>query len=692
MNHFEIEQSNMNNRKLLVAALCAASITFSACNKKQETQTNEEIVPAINLADMDTLVRPQDDFYHYVNGGWIKANPLKPAYSRFGTFDVLRDRSLEQIHGIVDELAQGSYKAGTNEYRVSVLYKQAIDSVKRNELGAQPILDELKAIEAIDSREALVDFAAQQDNKGDATFFGTYVMADAENSDMNIFNLNQTGLALGNKEYYTDPKNAEIIKAYNQYIERIAQLAGYSAEDAQRIAKNNIAISNVLADMCYSQTELRDVERNFNKVEVKQFVADNPGFDWARYIEGRNLQNLESWNGGQLDFFKKFSKWFPTADLQALKDYLLAQTIDGYASYLSDDFVQASFDFYSTTLSGVKEMHPRWRRAVNLLNGTLGEALGEVYVKKYFPAEAKERMETMISNLQAALKDRISQLEWMSGDTKQKAIEKLSNFTVKIGYPDKWKDYSKLNISEDNSFVENLRCAIQFEHDFNMSELGQPVDRSRWLMNPQDVNAYYMPTTNEICFPAGILQPPFFNINADDAVNYGAIGVVIGHEMTHGFDDQGSAFDAVGNMNNWWTDADKNNFKTSTERLAQQFSQIKINDNLNADGHLTLGENIADQGGLLVSYLALQKQLEGKTVEKIDGFTPAQRFFIGYARVWGQNITPEEEVRLTKIDPHSLGINRVNQALKNVDAFYEAFNVQPGDPMYIAPEERVVVW
>ena len=373
----------MNNRKLLVAALCAASITLSACSKKQGT--NEEIVPAINLADMDTLVRPQDDFYHYVNGGWIKANPLKPAYSSFGAFDVLSDRSIEQIHGIVDELAQGSYKAGSNEYRVSVLYKQAIDSVKRNELGAQPILDELKSIEAINSKKALVDFAAQQDNKGDETFFGTYVMADAENSDMNIFNLKQTSLALGNKEYYTDPKNGEIIKAYNQYIERIAQLAGYSGEEAQRIAKNNIAVSTQLAKMCYSQTELRDVTRNFNKVQIKKFVADNPGFDWARYIKGRNLQTLESWNAGQLKFFKDFSKWFPTADLQALKDYVLAQTIDGYADYLSDDFVQANFDFYSKTLSGIKEMHPRWRRAVNLLNGTLGEALGEIYVKKYFP-------------------------------------------------------------------------------------------------------------------------------------------------------------------------------------------------------------------------------------------------------------------------------------------------------------------
>ncbi|EEK17619.1 peptidase family M13, partial [Porphyromonas uenonis 60-3] len=360
--------------------------------------------------------------------------------------------------------------------------------------------------------------------------------------------------------------------------------------------------------------------------------------------------------------------------------------------YLSDDFVQANFDFYSKTLSGIKEMHPRWRRAVNLLNGTLGEALGEVYVKKYFPEEAKERMKTMVSNLQSALKDRISQLKWMSDETKQKAIEKLSNFTVKIGYPDKWKDYSQLNISEDKSFVDNVRSAIQFEHDFNMSELGQPVDRSRWYMNPQEVNAYYRTSTNEICFPAGILQPPFFNINADDAVNYGAIGVVIGHEMTHGFDDQGSEFDAVGNMHNWWTEADKQNFKTSTERLAQQYSKIKVNDHLNADGHLTLGENIADQGGLLVSYLALQKQLNGKKVDKIDGFTPAQRFFIGYARIWGQNITPEEEVRLTKIDTHSLGNNRVNQALKNIDAFYEAFNVQPGDPMYIAPEERVLVW
>ena len=682
----------MNNCKLLVAALCVASISLSSCSKKQGAQTGEELVPAINLADMDTLIRPQDDFYHYVNGGWIKANPLKPAYSRYGTFDILQDRSLDQIHEIVDELAKGTYKPNTNEYRVSVLYKQAIDSIKRNELGAQPILEELKMIEAIGTKEALIDFAAQEDNKGASTLFGTYVMADAENSDMNIFNLNQTGLALGNKEYYTDPANKDIIEAYNKYIERIATLAGYSAEEAERIAKNNISVSIKIADMCYSQTELRDVARNFNKVQVKEFVAQNPGFDWSRYIMGRNLENLNEWNAGQLDFFKKFSAWYPTADLQALKDYILAQTIDGYAGYLSDDFVQASFDFYSTKLSGVKEMHPRWRRAVNLLNGTLGEALGEVYVKKYFPAEAKERMMTMVANLQSALKDRISQLEWMSDETKKKAIEKLSAFTVKIGYPDKWKDYSALDISADKTFVDNIRTAIQFEHDFNMSELGKPVDRSRWLMNPQDVNAYYMPTTNEICFPAGILQPPFFNMHADDAVNYGAIGVVIGHEMTHGFDDQGSEFDATGNMNNWWTEGDKKNFKASTQRLAEQFSQIKINDEVHANGQLTLGENIADQGGLLVAYLALQKALKGQDVEKIDGFTPAQRFYIGYARLWGQNITPEEELRLTKIDPHSLGINRVNQALKNIDTFYEAFNIQPNDPMYIAPEQRVVVW
>lgn len=685
----------MKIQQFLFTATCMATLTLSSCGgeKKQgDEATKLDSVPAINLTALDTTIRPQDDFYHFANGGWIKANPLKPAYSRYGTFDILRERSLEQIHGIVDELMAGTYKTGTNEYRVSVLYSQAMDSVKRNELGVQPIIDELKAIEAISTKEALIDYAVKMDNEGNATLFGTYVGADAKNSDMNILSLYQTGLALGTKDYYLDSANKEIIDAYNQYVEKIALLSGYTPEDAKRISANNIAISRQIATMSYSQEELRDSERNYNMLEVKKFAAENPGFDWTRYVAGRGLDKLEKWDVAQLDYFKKFSAWFATADLQQLKDWILASTIDGYTGYLSDDFYQASFDFYSTKMSGVKEMHPRWRRAVNLVNGTLGEALGEVYVKKYFPAEAKERMITLVSNLQSALKDRISQLTWMSDETKAKAVEKLSNFTVKIGYPDQWKDYSKLQISADKSFVENLRAATKFEHDRNMADLGQKVDRSRWLMNPQDVNAYYMPSTNEICFPAGILQPPFFNLYADDAVNYGGIGVVIGHEMTHGFDDQGCAFDKDGNMNNWWTDVDKKSFTAAGKKLADQFSKIRISGDVYANGAYTLGENIADQGGLLVSYLALQKALGGKEVAPIDGYTAAQRFFIAYARLWGQNITPEEEIRLTKIDVHSLGVNRVNQALKNIDAFYEAFDIQPTDSMYIAPEERVVVW
>ena len=427
-------------------------------------------------------------------------------------------------------------------------------------------------------------------------------------------------------------------------------------------------------------------------LEVKKFAADNKGFNWARYITLRDLDKVEKWDVSQIKFFEKFDKWYPTADLNALKDFLVVGEIESAAGYLSDEFVEENFNFYGKVLSGRKEMHPRWRRSVNLVESVLGEALGQIYVEKYFPAEAKERMTKLVSNLQNALSDRIAGLEWMSDATKAKAQEKLKNFTVKIGYPDKWKDYSKMNIDADKSFYENLLEASRFEHQRNMDDLGKPVDRTRWLMNPQEVNAYYMPTTNEICFPAGILQPPFFNVDADDAVNYGAIGVVIGHEMTHGFDDQGREFDKDGNMNNWWTEEDSKKFQETAAKLADQFDQIQITPDLKANGKLTLGENIADQGGLLIARLALNKALNGKEPEPIDGFTASQRFYIAYARVWGQNITEQERIRLTKEDPHSLGEWRVNQTLRNIDDFYEAFGIKEGSKMYLAPESRVLVW
>lgn len=685
----------MKNLMKLLLVAPVVGLSLASCNKAGSgSEANVDSEPAIDLSALDTTIRPQDDFYLFANKGWMDANPLKEAYARYGSFDILRDRSIERLHSIVNELQSKKQEKGTNEYRVAVLYKQAMDSVTRNELGAKPIMPLLEEIDAIQTKEELIQLAAKHENEGSTILIPTYVFTDPMNSEMNIMHVGQMSLPLGNRDYYLkeSEENSKILNAYTEYIQKIATLAGYSEEEASRIAQNNLKISKEFAKMCYSNEELRDSHLNYNMLEVSQFVDSHKGFDWKTYLELRGLSDLEKWDVSQLRYYDDFDKWFPNVDLRELKDYILANEIDSYTGLLSDDFNQASFDFYGKVLSGREEQHPRWRRAVNLLDGTMGEALGEVYVKKYFKPEAKEKMVELIGNLQKALSERINGLEWMSDATKQKAQEKLSSFTVKVGYPDKWKDYSKLEIDENNSFVENYRAVVRFEHDRNMADLGQPVDREKWYMNPQDVNAYYMPTTNEICFPAGILQPPFFNVDADDAVNYGAIGVVIGHEMTHGFDDQGRNFDKEGNMNDWWTKEDADKFKLAANKLVDQFNKIEIAPGLMANGQLTLGENIADQGGLLVAYLALQKALEGKEVAPIDGFTPAQRFFIGYARVWGQNIRPEERRNLTQVDVHSLGEYRVNQSLKNIDAFYEAFNIQEGDPMYIAPEERVLVW
>ncbi len=678
----------MNWSKTL-GALCLVGLCAS-CSEVSKTTT---AVPAIDLTAMDTTVSPRQDFYHYVNGGWMAANPLPAAYSRYGSFDVLRDSSKAQIHAIVEELAASKPAKGTNEYRVATLYAQAMDSTTRNTLGAEPILPYLKEIEALADKGAVVAYAAKEDQEyGSGVLFGSYVFTDPKNSTMNIFHLGQSGLALGTRDYYLeDNESMQTIRAgYITYLETIAKLAGYAPEVAARIATNTLKLETELAKFSYSQTELRDNLRNYNIISIADFAKQNQGFDWAGYFQHRGL-TLETANFAQLDFFKAYSQWFAQVNLDELKDLLLANTLNGSASSLSDEFVNAQFDFFGRIISGRKEQKPRWERAVGTVENILGEALSQVYVKKHFSPKAKERMLTLVSNLQKALGERVSSLEWMSAETKTKALEKLNGFTVKIGYPDKWKDYSSLEIDAAKSYFENMLAATRFAQADNLKDLGKPVDRERWLMNAHEVNAYYMPTTNEICFPAGILQPPFFNIDADDAVNYGAIGVVIGHEMIHGFDDQGSNFDVHGNMVNWWTEEDKTKFEASTSRLVKQFAANEVAPGTFANGELTLGENIADQGGLTVAFEAL-KLAGGDKVAATDGFTPVQRFFIAYARLWGQNINTQEILRLTKIDPHSLGILRVNQALKNIDAFHEAFQTKPGDAMYLAPEERIAVW
>ena len=681
------------SRTITTLAL-GALLAQGAVSTASAQQAGTTKVPAINFADMDKAVRPQTDFYHYVNGGWIRKNPLKPAYSRFGTFDVLRDTTTAQVHRIIAELTTHEQVKGTNNYRVATLYNQAMDSVTRNRLGAAPIKAELTRLGELRDKADVLRLAAELDQTyGEGTLFSSYVGADEKNSTMNILALGQTSLGLHTRDYYVEQSEEmkKIRSGYEAYLVRVLTLAGYSPSDAQRIAHNTLKLETELAQFSYSNTELRDTERNYNMLRIQDFAQQHTGFDWAGYFKARGLE-LERANFSQLDFFKAFDKWYAGVAFEELRDFLIARAVSGAADALSDEFVEAKFDFFGKQLSGKKEMHPRLKRSLSTVEGLLGEALGEIYVKQYFSPEAKERMLQLVRNLQTALGQRVEGLSWMSPETKQRAKEKLSSFVVKIGYPDKWKDYSSMEIDAAKTYYENLQAAVRFFQQDNLKDLGKPVDRTRWLMNAQEVNAYYMPTTNEICFPAGILQPPFFNMDADDAVNYGAIGVVIGHEMTHGFDDEGSNFDKDGNMNNWWTAEDRQKFEATTQRLAKQFSSVTVAPGLKANGELTLGENIADQGGLTIAYLALQLAGEGQQTMKIDGLTPAQRFYIAYARLWGQNITEAEIRRLTKLDPHSLGLLRVNQALKNIDPFYKAFNIRPKDKMYLAPKDRVVVW
>ncbi len=674
--------------KSILPMCCLVALT--SCLGGEETPKNT----GIDFAAMDTTVRLQDDFYQYVNGGWMKANPLKPEYSRFGTFDILRDSASSQIRKIINELSQTEQEAGSNAYKIATLYKQSMDTTKRNELSITPILPMLEEIEAIGNKEELTAYAAKEDQEyGSGTLFGTWVGADAKNSDLNILNISQTGLSLGSKDYYLEQneKMVNIRTAYEKYLKELFVMANYSEEDATRIAKNTLKLETELATISYSRTELRDTERNYNMLDIAGFASVFNNFDWVKYFELRGL-DIQKANFAQKDFFIAFDKWFKNAEVREIKDWMLASSLSGWASSLSNDFVEKRFEFFGKTMYGLKEMKPLWKRSLGVVTGFMGEGLGELYVKENFSPEAKERMKVLISNLQKALKIRINNLEWMSDETKAKAQEKLANFVVKIGYPDKWEDYSNLEINADQTYVQNILNGVRFANKKELDELGKPVNKEKWLMNPQDVNAYYMPSTNEICFPAGILQPPFFNVNADDAVNYGAIGVVIGHEITHGFDDQGSNFDKDGNMNNWWTAEDLSKFKESGKKLIELYGRNEVLPGLQANGALTLGENIADQGGLMISFMAMELAQEGKEVKEIDGLTPAQRFFIAYARLWGQNINEEGILNLTKTDPHSLGRLRVNQALQNIDKFYEAFDIKEGDKLYLAPEERVVVW
>ncbi len=668
----------------------ACTLMTTACTKQQQTT-------GIDLNNLDLTAVPQNDFYQFACGGWMEHNPLTAEYSRFGSFDKLGLQNLEQVNGLIQEIAEevktekGKPK-GSIEQKIGDLYNLSMDTVRRDQEGIEAVKPTLAQIEAIESRE---DLSQALGAALDYSLWAMYVDADAMNSSMNILNSYQGGFSLGEKEYYIDEDEhtRSIRAAYVAYVEKMFGLFGYA--DAAERAQTVLRMETRLAKAAYSNVELRDPQRNYNKMTVDELQALVPQVNWKVYFDALGVQ-IDSLSISQIPHLQEAGRMLADESLEDLKTLFTWQVIEGAASYLTTEIYMTSFDFYGRVLSGTEEPRPLWKRAVSVVNGTLGEAVGQMYVKKYFPEENKARMLALVKNLQKALGIRIENLEWMSQETKDKALEKLNAMTIKIGYPDTWRDYSALDIDPADTYYANLQRAAKFEQAYSLSYLGKPVDKAKWYMTPQTVNAYYNPSSNEICFPAGILQYPFFDMSADDAFNYGAIGVVIGHEMTHGFDDQGCRFDKDGNMVNWWTEADKAAFDARTKVMEEAFNKIEVAPGVHANGAFTLGENIADHGGLQVSYLAFTLNEEAKAekdrLTERDGFTPAQRFFLAYANVWAGNIRPEEILQRTKSDPHSLGRWRVNGALPQINAWYDAWNVPEESPMYVAPEERVSIW
>ncbi|MBQ7553202.1 MAG: M13 family metallopeptidase [Bacteroidaceae bacterium] len=672
-------------KKLMTIAACC--LVAASCSQQPE-QTS-----GLHLENMDTTAQPGTDFYQFATGGWQKLNPLPAEYSRFGSFDQLAETNQKRINELVETLASQENPAGSVAQKVGDLYKMAMDSVKRNADGYEPVKADLAEVAAIKNVHDVYALLPKMAQNGSGAYFGIYVGADEKNSMENAVQMSQGGLTMGLRDYYLEDDEAivKIREAFKEHVVKMFKLYGYSDADAQKGRDVVMEVETRLAKAFRSNVELRDPEANYNKMSMEQLKNDYPSFEWDTYLNGMGLKDVKEIIVGQPNSLKESADVIATLPIDKQRIYLQWKLIDDAASSLSDEIEAQNFDFYSRTMRGVQEQQPRWKRAVNVVSGVLGEAVGQMYVEKYFSAEAKTRMTELVGNLQKALGERIQNLDWMSDATKAKALDKLSTFTVKIGYPDKWKDYSTLDIKND-SYYENMKRASQWAYADMVSRYGKPVDRTEWFMTPQTVNAYYNPTTNEICFPAGILQYPFFDMNADDAFNYGAIGVVIGHEMTHGFDDQGRQYDKDGNLKDWWAEEDAQKFKDRAQVIIDFYDSIEVAPGLHGNGSLTQGENIADHGGLKIAYQAFKNATKNNPLPVKDGFTPEQRFYIAYATVWGQNITEAEIRNRTKSDPHALGKWRVNGTMPQLDTWYEAFGITEKDPMYIAPEKRVNVW
>ena len=670
--------------------LAAFCLMTAACNTASK---HTELTSGIQLANLDTTAHPGTDFYQYACGGWMKNHPLTDEYSMYGSFTQLAENNNEQIRELIQDLAGGTHQQGSVAQKVGDLYKIVMDSVKLNADGVTPIREELNRIAAVKEKKELYPLMADLYMRGVGSYLALYVAADEKNSSMNAVQIAQSGLSMGERDYYLadDEATKKIREAFKAHVQKMFRLAGFDEAVAQNAVQTVMGVETRLAQAFRSRVELRDPQANYHKMSMEDIRKEYASFDWDAYLGGLGLTDVKEIIVGQPASLLASVKEIDTLPLEQQKLYLQWKLIDGAAGCLNDAMGEQNFDFYSRTLSGAKEMRPRWKRAVSFVSSALGEAVGQMYVEKYFPAAAKERMVTLVKNLQESLGDRIRNLSWMGDATKEKALEKLAAFRVKIGYPDTWKSYDDLDIKNDSYWANAERASIWGMKEM-MAKAGKPVDREEWLMTPQTVNAYYNPTTNEICFPAAILQPPFFDMNADDAFNYGAIGVVIGHEMTHGFDDQGRQYDKEGNLKDWWTAEDAERFNERAQVLVDFFDNIEVAPGVHANGKMTLGENIADYGGLQVAYQAFKKATQTQPLPVADGLTPEQRFFLAYAGVWANNIRPEMVLYLTKVDVHSLGEWRVNGTLPQINAWYDAFQINEADSMYLAPDKRAAIW
>lgn len=688
------------SKKIVGAAVLSAAMLAAVCTGCGKKATEEKVLTSgINLENLDTTVSPAEDFYQYACGGWMKNHPLSGEYSRYGSFDELAENNQEQLKTLITEIAGQKQEKGSVAQKIGTLYNLGMDTVKIEEQGNAPIQKDLETINGIKSLKDLTPVLVEFAKGGNMPLFGIFGEADPENSDNCIAWVWQTGLGIGAEDYYLEAGMQDKRDAYAVLSSKMLAMSGYSKmagfegkED--EMAQKVLAFEVKLAGIFMNKEEARNPFKTTNKITVDEWAKMLPVIDVKAYLEGLGLTDrVQVVNMGMPKYITALNGLLKSTDINVIKAYLANDVARSAAPYLSSNFVNANFDFYGRVLSGKTEQKPRWKRVVSTVDGCLGEAVGQMYVEKYFPQEAKDKMLQLIANEQEAFRQIIKESAWMSDSTKEKAIDKLNSFTVKVGFPDKWRDYSALAIEEDSYFA-NIERASRFDMDYSLSKIGKPVDKEEWGMTPQTVNAYYNPTTNEICFPAGILQPPFFQQDADAAANYGAIGVVIAHEMTHGFDDQGHNYDKTGNLNPWWSEEESASFEQRSQVLVDWFNKVQVLDGLYANGAYTLGENIADNGGNNISFRAMNIALEKGEINagEMDGFTPAQRFFLAYANVWAANITNDEIVNRTKTDVHSLGRWRVNATLPHINGFAEAFGIKEGDKMYLAPEQRAEIW